>query len=116
VKTLGVLVDGTDVCLKDHVSSRARTDDLREPSEMGRVPGGQARVAASVAEQEGFEAELGGFEITEGIFARPAEIPKSLVFLLGNIDRGEITGAPRAGQRHRVATIGFHGVGGLFGA
>jgi hypothetical protein len=115
VKTLGVFVEGTDVCLKDHVLSRARTDDLREPSEMGWVPGGPARVAASVAEQEGFEAELGGFEITEGIFARPAEIPKSFAFLLGNIDRGEITGAPQAGQWHRVTAVGFDAVAGLFG-
>src|SRR5215813_4457145 len=109
-----MFVDGTDVFLKDHWLSRSRTDDLRDPLEMGRVAGGPARVADIVAAQEGFETNLGGLEITEAIFARPAEIPKSFVFLLGHIDRGEITGAHRAGQLPRITWVGFDAVTGLF--
>jgi hypothetical protein len=114
VKTLGVFDDGTDVCLKDNVLSRCRTDDLREPSEMGWVPGGPARVADIVSEQEGVETTLGGLKIADGIFTRPGEIPHGFVFLLGNRDQGEITGAPQAGPLHRVTAVGFDAVAGLF--
>jgi hypothetical protein len=43
-----------------------------------------------MSEQQGFEPELGGLEIVDGILTRAAEIPNGFIFDLGNIDGGEI--------------------------
>ena len=75
VKTLEafrVFVHGTDIFLKDDVLCRGWANHFREPPEMGRVPGGPARVPDVVPEQEGFETEFGVCEIAEGIVACPA--------------------------------------------
>lgn len=93
---------------------RRRYRRPRMPSEMRRVPGGPACVADIVSEQEGFETKRGGLEIADGIFARPGEIPNGFVFLLGNMNRGEISGAHRAGQLHRVTPVDFEAVAGPF--
>src|SRR5262245_19982862 len=81
------------IFLKDDLLRRCRTDHCREPPEMGRAPVGPARVADIVPEQECFEAKLGVFEITEGIFTGSAEVADGFVFHLGDIDQGEITRA-----------------------
>ena len=58
-----VFVDGADLFLKDHVLSGGGTDHLSEPPEVGRAPGGTARVADIVPEQEGVETALGRLEV-----------------------------------------------------
>jgi hypothetical protein len=108
-----VFVNGTDVCWKDTLWSRCRTDDLREPSEMRRVPGGPAGGAEIVSEPEGVETTRGGLEVADDIFARPGEIPQGFVCRLGNRDRGASTGAHQAGQLHRVTAVGLDAVTGL---
>ena len=89
-EALGVLRDGPDIFLKDDLLRRGGTDDFREPPEVGRTPVGPARIADILAEQEGFETELGIFEIADRIFARPREIPDGFIVHFGDIDRGEI--------------------------
>lgn len=42
LQTFRGLADGADICLKDHWLRRGRPDPVREPPEMGRVPGGSA--------------------------------------------------------------------------
>jgi hypothetical protein len=68
-----------------------------------------------VAEQKGFETELGVLEIADGIFTRPGEIAHGLIFELREIDRGKIPRARQAGQLHGVPAIGFDAIAGLFG-
>ena len=82
---------------------------------MGRAPIGPARVADIVSEQEGFETELGVFEIADGIFTRPGEITHGFIFHLGDIDRSEITRAGQAGQLHGVSAVGFDPITRFFG-
>lgn len=89
-EALGVLRDGTDVCLKDDLLCRGGTDDFREPPKVGRAPIGPARLADILAEQEGFESELGIFEIADRIFARPREIPDRFIVHFGDIHGGEV--------------------------
>ena len=89
-EALGVLRDGTDVFLKDDLLGRGGTDDFREPPEVGRAPIGPARIADILAEQEGFESELGIFEIADRIFARPREIPDCFIVHFGDIHGGEV--------------------------
>jgi hypothetical protein len=51
--------------LEDDLLSGWGTDDFREPSEVGRLPGGPAVIAAILAQQEGLQAVLGGLEISK---------------------------------------------------
>jgi hypothetical protein len=64
LETFGVFGDRTDVFLKDDLLRWCGTDHLAQPPEVGRTPGGPARSADVLPEQEGFETELGGFEIS----------------------------------------------------
>jgi hypothetical protein len=44
-----------------------------------------------VPEQQGFETALGGLEITDGVFTRPAEVADGFVLHRRDIDGGEVT-------------------------
>jgi hypothetical protein len=91
LESFGVFIDGTDIFLKDDLLSRCGADDFREPAQVGRVPIGPAHVTDILPEQKGFETELGGFEIANGIFTSPGEIADGFIFDFGDIDHGEIT-------------------------
>jgi hypothetical protein len=68
LEALGVVVDRTDIFLEDNLLRGCGTDDFGEPPQMGGVPGGPARVADIVSEQEGFEPEFRRLEITDGMY------------------------------------------------
>jgi hypothetical protein len=110
LKGLRVFVARAPICLEHDVLRRGGTDHLREPAEMGRVPGGPAGVADIVPQQEGVEPACGGLEIAEGIFACPTEIPKGFVFPGGDIDGCEVTRAHQPGQCDRVTAVGVDAV------
>jgi hypothetical protein len=95
--------------------SRCRTDHFREPAEVGRAPGGPARIADIMSEPEGFETELGRLEVSQGIFTGAGEITHGFIFYLGNLDGGEIARAHQPSQWHSVPTVGVHPVAGLCG-
>jgi hypothetical protein len=99
----GVFVDRADICLKDHVLRGGGTAHLREPPQVGRAPGGTARIADILPQQEGFEPELGGLEIPEGF-----------VFDLWNLDGSEVPRAHEPRQLYGVTTVGVDPVARLF--
>jgi hypothetical protein len=66
-----------------------------------------------VSAQEGVEAELGVFELADGLFTRPAEVANRFVFHRGDIDRGKSTRARQAGPWHGVPAVGVAAVAGL---
>ncbi len=68
---------------------------------------GAAGVADILAQEEGFQAEAGGFQIVHGILAGPGQVADGLVLDLGNVDRVEVTGTQQAGERDGVAAIGL---------
>ena len=107
--------DRADVFLEDDLLRRGGTDDLAEPAEVGRAPGGPARIADIVPQEKGFEPELRGLEIADGIFTRPAQVTNGFIFDLGHIDRGEVPRAHQAGQLDGVTAVGFDPIAGLFG-
>jgi hypothetical protein len=82
---------------------------------MGRPPGGPTCRAAIRPEPAGVEPALGGLELTDGVFTRPAEVTDGFVFHRWDLDAGEITGAPQAGPWPRVTTIGVDAVARLCG-
>jgi hypothetical protein len=110
LESRAVFGDRADVCLEDHVRSGGGTDDFREPSEVGRTPGGPAFRAAILAQQEGLQAVLGGLEIANRILAGAGQVADRLVLDLGDIDRREIPGAHQPGALHRVASVGLDAV------
>ncbi len=115
LEAFGVFVDGTDVFLTDHLLSRGRTDDLREPPERGRATGGPARIAAIVAEPAGVAAKLGRLELAAGIFPGSGAVADRFVFNRGDSDGGESPRAREAGQWHRVTAVGVDWSPAFFG-
>jgi hypothetical protein len=109
------LGDRPDLGLTDHWRRGGGTAHLREPPEVGRAPAGPAWIAEIVSEQQGCEAERGGFEVSQRIFAGAAEIAHGVIFDRGPIDGGEITRAHPARPLDRITTVGVHAVAGLFG-
>jgi len=85
------LGDGTYVFLEYDLLGRGRTDNLGKPAQMSGAPVGAAHIADVLAQQEGFEAVLGGLEILYGIVARAVEVLNVLVLDCRNVDGGEIT-------------------------
>ena len=107
--------DSTDVFLEDDLLSGGIADDFAEPAQVGRVPVGFALVADILAQQEGLEAELGGFEVLEGVFPGAGEVTDGLIGKVGDIDGREVAGAHQAGECCGIAAVGFDAVAGLFG-
>jgi hypothetical protein len=104
LEAVSVFSNGADICLKDAVLRRGRTDDLREPSEMCRVPGGLTSVADIMAQYEGCESQLGILQSAEGIFACPREIAHGCIVDLG--DRDERVRAPERASGSIVRRLG----------
>jgi hypothetical protein len=114
LKAFRVLVNRSPVFLEDDLLGRGGTDHIREPSALGRPPMGLARIADIVPEQEGLETQVSGFEVTDGLFTRSAQLAEGFIFDLGDVHRREITGAHQPGQLHGIASVRFHAVTGLF--
>jgi hypothetical protein len=115
LESFGLLMNRTDIFLKDDVWRRCGTDDLREPPQVGRVPMGPAHRADVLPEQEGFEPKRGGFEIAYGLFTCPAKVPNGFIVHAGDIDGRKIIRACQPGQWHGVPTVGFDTVARLCG-
>ena len=72
LEPFGVFGDGADVFLKDNLLRGCGTDHFAQPAQVGGTPGGPARITDILPQQEGFQPELGGLEIPDCIFTRPA--------------------------------------------
>jgi hypothetical protein len=106
LQALRVFADRAHLCLANDVWRRGGTDHRREPSAMGRVPGGPAGIADIVPPQEGVEPAFGGRAIAEGLFVGPPESPKGCGFHGGARDGCEVTRAQQPGQGDRVTAVG----------
>jgi hypothetical protein len=115
LESLGVFVDRADVCLKDEWLRGGGPDDLGGPPEVGRAPGGPARLVDSMPEPEGVETALGGLQSLDGLFTCAAQVADGLVFHRRDIHGGEIAGAHQAGQWHGVPAVGVDAVASLLG-
>jgi len=110
-----VFGDGPHICLDNERRRRRGTDALRSPAEVGRTPIGLARIAHSLPEENGVEAEFGGLASAQRSFTGPGAIATGVIFAPGNVDRCESTRVQEAGQLHRVPALGVHPVAGLWG-
>jgi hypothetical protein len=115
LKPLCVCIDGAHLFLEDDGLRRGGTDECSAPPEVGRAPGGAARLTDVVPEQTGVEAPLGRLEVPKGIVTRAGAVPEGLSFHCGAIDRGESPRAPQSGPWHGSTAIGVHPVAGLVG-
>jgi hypothetical protein len=110
LQTFRVLVDGADLCLEHDVRRRGRTDYFREPPEVGRVPGGWACIASVVPQQKGFQTQLRGLQVLDGIFPCAAQVADGFIFSLGPIDGRKVPGPHQPGSLHGITAVGFHPV------
>jgi hypothetical protein len=67
-----------------------------------------------VSQQKGFEPNLGGFEVFDGVLTGAADLPNGFIFKLGHLDRGEITRAHQACEWDGVTAVSFDAAAGLF--
>jgi hypothetical protein len=67
LEAFGVLGNRSDVCVKAELLSRWGAAHFREPAQGGRVPSGPAYGPDILPEQQGFESQLGGLGIAEGV-------------------------------------------------
>jgi hypothetical protein len=91
LQACGVCVDRVNVCLQDDGRGGRGTDHCRAPPEVGRAPGGPARLAEIVPQSAGCEPGCGGRDGPERLVARPGEITEGFIVALGAIARGEGT-------------------------
>jgi hypothetical protein len=77
--------------LADDLLGGRRTDHCRQPAQIGGSPGGAARIADILAQEEGLQPVLGGLAI-----------PDRLVLDRWDIDRGQIAGPHLSGELGRV--------------
>ena len=75
--SLVVFADRPHVLLEDDLLGGDGTDYLGEPAKMCRPPARLPFVPDILAQQEGLEPVLGGFQIANGVLARTGEIPMS---------------------------------------
>ena len=113
LKTGRVVGERVPVVLKDDLLGRGGTDDLAEPSEGSRAPGGWACRAAILAQKKRFEPKLGRLESTEGLVTRSAQVPNRFIRYRRDVNRGQVPRAPPSGQLDRVTTVGFDPITGL---
>ena len=90
LEPFGVFGDRPNICLEDDVLRGSGTDNLAEPAQVRRAPGGSACIPDIMPEQKGFEAKLGRLQIVECLFTRTAQVTNGFVFNLGDRDRREI--------------------------
>jgi len=114
-KPFGVLGDGSDVCMAHHLLGGRGTDRLAEPPQVGRAPGGPARIPHIRPQQNRFAPKLGGFESADGICTGPAQVTNGVVLHPGDVDRGQVTRAPQPGQFDGISPVGCDPIPGLCG-
>jgi hypothetical protein len=89
---------------------------MREALQKGRrAPGGPARRADILPQEQRFQPTLGRLEIMDGIFTRSAQVPNRFIFHRRDIDRGQGPRAHPPGQLDRVTPVRFDPIAGLFG-
>jgi hypothetical protein len=82
---------------------------------MGWPPGGAARIADIVAQGKGFEAMLCCLEVTKGLLAGAAQIPKGLVCHREYVDWRELAGTHQPCEWDGITPVGFHAIARLLG-
>src|SRR5512132_4324966 len=73
---------------------------------MGRTPGGRARIAEIMPQQKRVAPELGGREIPDGVFTRPAPLADGFVFDRWHRDGSEGARAHEPRQLDGGTTVG----------
>ena len=90
--------NSADVLLEDNLLGGRRTDDFRQPAQMGRPPRGTALIPDILAQPEGLQPVLGGLAIPDCIRTRAGEVADGLVLDRGDIDWRQIAGTHQPGE------------------
>lgn len=114
-KTGAVCGDRVHVGLHDALRGRGRPDACAAPSEVRRAPGGLARRADIVAQEQRFAPQRGCLESTEGLCTSPAQGPHGCILHRWDRARRQVTRAQESGPLARIPTLGCDPVAGLLG-
>jgi hypothetical protein len=115
LETCRVCADRLPVCLHNDRLRRWRADDLAEPSEVRRTPGGAAHRADILPEEKRVAPKRGSLASPDRLCTSAAQVPNRGILDCRDIDRCQVTRAPQAGQRDRVPTVGVDPIAGLLG-
>jgi hypothetical protein len=110
LKACGLCVDSPPIFLEDDVLSGGGTDHVAQPAQVGRAPGGPARVAEIVPQQKGFEAKLGGLEIPKSLLTGAGEGADGLILDRWPTDRRELPSPHGSDQLDSITAVGFDSV------
>jgi hypothetical protein len=113
LEAFDMIVDGSEVLLKDDLLRGRGADNLGKIAAVGIVPVGAAGVVEAEPKQEGLETMLGGLQIDERIFTGAGEITDGLVIDLRDVDGSEVPGSQKPGELESVATVGLDVIAGL---
>jgi hypothetical protein len=112
---VGAFGYSADVFLENDLLGRGGQSDSRELVEMSGAPGRSAGVVDVVAQQKGFEAELGCLEIVHGVLASAGEIADGFIVDVGDVDGGKIAGSQETCEGGCIAAIGLDSIAGFLG-
>jgi hypothetical protein len=107
LEAFGVCANGAHICLADDLLRWGGTDHRTAPPERGWAPGGPARIADILPQEQRFEAKFGRLEVADDLFPRPTQVPHGLIFNLWNGDGGQGPRAQQSGQCDGIAAVGF---------
>ncbi|HEX9870605.1 MAG TPA: hypothetical protein VGC99_18825, partial [Candidatus Tectomicrobia bacterium] len=103
-----------DICLEDGLLGGRGANALRQPAPVGWSPGGLARRAEILAQEQGVEPIRRRLEVAESLFTGATQVTHGVVFELWDIDRDEIARAYEPGQLSGVSAIGCDSIAGVF--
>jgi len=101
----GGLGDGADVCLAPHRWGGSGTAHRAAPPQVRGAPGGSARRAASLPQQERLVPTWGRLASAAGLCTGAAQVADGGILHPGDVDRGQVPRAQQAGQLARVTTV-----------
>ena len=110
-----MLLNRSDIFLKNDLLRGRGTDHFREPPQVGRVPSGPAGGAESVAPHKGLQTALGVFASPDGLCTRPGEVAPGCLWALGALDHREVACASQAGQLSSSSAVRCAPILGLLG-
>ena len=93
---------GPAIRLEDDLLGGRRTDHFRPPAQMGGSPGGAARIADILAQEEGLQPVLGGLAIPHRILTGADQVADGLILDGRDLDGRQIAGTPQAREVGRV--------------
>ena len=111
----GCGLNGIDVFLTDDLLGGMGESNFREPSHMGRSPGGFSLVPDAVSQQKSFELLPSPAFGVLGVLPCPGEVPNGFVVKPWDVNGREFSCPMEPGEHTGISWVGFYTDAGSFG-